>query len=106
MPYRSLLDSPVQFKVSCMLTWVLLRVQIEFGAHQVILVRSTSEEGLRVLPDKVRRSNALTMEILQSKVRAVLAGLCLKAQYRFCRPSSSRISTVLLCIKLYCTLLF
>jgi hypothetical protein len=33
----------------------------------VILVRSTREEGLRVLPDKVRRSNALTMEVLQSK---------------------------------------
>jgi hypothetical protein len=57
-------------------------VQIEFGAHQVILVRSTSEEGLRVLPDKVRRSNALTMEILQSKVRGVMVTLCFQVQYR------------------------
>lgn len=33
----------------------------------MILVRSTSEEGLKVLPDKVRRSNALTMKVLQAK---------------------------------------
>lgn len=32
----------------------------------MILVRSTSGEGLKVLPEKVRRSNALTMEVLQS----------------------------------------
>jgi hypothetical protein len=67
--------------VDCMLTpavvaradcaWVLSHLallQIEFGAHQVILVRSTSEEGLKVLPEKVRLSNALKLEVLQSKV--------------------------------------
>jgi hypothetical protein len=58
----------VSFAVKCRcLLHFFHAPQIEFGANQVILVRSTREEGLRVLPDKVRRSNALTMEVLQSK---------------------------------------
>jgi len=43
-------------------------LQIEFGANQAIIVRSTTEDGLQVLPEKVRFSNALILEALQSKV--------------------------------------
>lgn len=47
--------------------WCVL--QIQFGAHQVILVRSKDEQTLSaVLPDSIRSSNALVMEVLQAKV--------------------------------------
>jgi len=41
--------------------------QVEFGAHQVILIRST--DNFDTLPELLKDSNALTMTVPQSKVR-------------------------------------
>ena len=41
-------------------------VQVEFGAHQVILVRTT--DSIPKLPKLLQDSNALTMTVPQSKV--------------------------------------
>lgn len=40
-------------------------LQVEFGAHQVILMRSTSSYD--TLPPLLKESNALTMTVPQSK---------------------------------------
>jgi len=42
-------------------------LQVEFGAHQVILIRST--DNFDTLPELLKDSNALTMTVPQSKVR-------------------------------------